>query len=892
MDSERPNPDELLARVTQAEAKARRGRLKVLLGACAGVGKTFTMLEMAQHLRREGTDVVAGYIETHGRAETDALLTGLEALPIGWVNYRGTSVREFDLDAALARKPAVLLVDELAHTNAPGSRHAKRWQDVEALLDAGISVVTTVNIQHIDSQKDLVAQITRVTVRETVPDSVLEEADEVEVVDLPPDELLQRLQEGKVYVRDMAGQAQEHFFRKGNLIALRQLALRFTAERVDRQMQDYRRNQAIQGPWPVAERLLVGVGPSPQSPKVVRAAKRLATRLRAHLIALYVETPASAMSRPADRERVLQSLHLAEQLGAETATLTGTDVVDVMLRYARERNVSKIVMGKPIRRSWRDWVFGSSIDRMARRGGEIDIYVVKGGEEESEGEGFRPAMAPRWGPFAWGAGVVAFCTLISAALFEYLALANLVMFYLAGVVFVGLRLGHGPSILASVASVLAFDFFFVPPRFTLAVADTQYLVTFAIMLVVGLLVSTLAARTRQQVRSAIERERRTAALYCMSREVASARGTEELVGVVRKHVEDVFHGVAPIYLPEGEKRLRLASGSYGGAEEPAVAQWVFDHKEPAGLGTRTLPGSRSHNVPLQVGNLVVGVLGFIPRNTEAFLVPQQMQLLETFATLAAVALERERLARQAAEALIQVEAEKLWSALVTSISEALRTPLVAIQEVIGLLLKTPRVEGMQAVLLTDALAEAEFVNRMIANLLDLTHLESGRVEVHRDLQPLDGVVTAALSPLEGSFKDRPLDVRLPRDLPPVPLDAVLIQQVIFNLLENAIRHTPAGTPIELSASAGPSAVTIEVADRGSGLRPGDEQKVFDKFYRTTPEGKRAGMGLGLTLCEGIVRLHGGRIWAAKRPGGGALFRFTLPLGGSPPAALPPEAPSP
>jgi two-component system sensor histidine kinase KdpD len=420
----------------------------------------------------------------------------------------------------------------------------------------------------------------------------------------------------------------------------------------------------------------------------------------------------------------------------------------------------------------------------------------------------------------------------------------------------------------------------------MTVADTQYLVTFAIMLAVGLLVSTLAARTRQQARSAIERERRTAALYSVSRELASARGAEELVGAVRTHVEDVFHGVALIYLPDGQRRLKLASGSPGGAEEPAVAQWVFDHKQPAGLGTRTLPGSRSHNVPLQVGNLVVGVLAVIPRDTEAFLVPHQMQLLETFASLAAVALERERLARQAAEALIQVEAEKLRSAFVTSISETLRAPLLAIQGIISSLVKTPRAGGMQDVLLADAQVEAEFVNRMIANLLDLTRLESGGVEVHRELQSLDGVVAAARDLLEGRFKDHPLDVRLPRDLPQVPFDAALLQQVLFNLLENAIRHTPPGTPIEVAATAGPSAVTIEVADRGPGLRPGEERRVFDKFYRTTPEGKRAGMGLGLTLCEGIVRLHGGRIWAENRPGGGALLRFTLPLGSSPSATLP------
>jgi two-component system sensor histidine kinase KdpD len=884
----RPDPDTLLARVKEKESQAKRGRLKVFLGACAGVGKTYAMLEAAQRLKRDNIEIVAGYVESHGRAETDALLEGLEALPSRWVEYRGAKLREFDLDAALARKPAVLLVDELAHTNSPGSKHAKRWQDVKALLDAGISVLTTLNIQHIESQNDLVAQITRVVVRETVPDALLEEADDVELVDLPPDELLQRLQEGKVYVPEQIERARESFFRKGNLIALRQLALRYTAERVDRQMQAYRKDQAIATAWPGAERLLVCVGPSPQSAKVVRAAKRMAMRLHAELIAVYVETPAVASLPHVDRERVVQTLHLAEQLGAETATLTGEDLPDVILRYARERNASKIVIGKPGSWSWRTWIAGSPVDRLARQSGEIDIYVIKGAVEEVEKSEPAPARPFTWAKYGWSLGTVALCTLISAALFHRLAEANLVMVYLAGVVLVATKFGRGPSIMASILSVLAFDFFFVPPTLTFAVSDSQYILTFVIMLAVALVVSTLAVRSRQQAESATERERRTSALYSMSRELASTQGMEELAVVARRHVEDVFHGQAGIYLAATDGKVEPVKSADGeGIDERGVAQWVFDHKQNAGLGTRTLPGSRSINVPLAVGDRVIGVLGFVPRDAAGFLVPQQMQLLETFATQTAVALERERLAQQAGESRVQIEAEKLRNTLLSAISHDLRTPLAAIQGATTLLVSSPNVDpGVRLDLLMSIHEEVEYINRMVTNLLNLTRLESGKVEIRKELQALEEIVGTVTDLLEKRLKDRPLKISIPADLPMIPVDAPLVQQVLFNLLDNAVQHTLSGTSIEISAAVEAGAVRVEVADRGPGIRPGEERKIFDKFYRVTAEGKRSGMGLGLALCEAIVRLHGGRIWAENRPEGGAAFRFTLPLEARTPAAAP------
>jgi two-component system sensor histidine kinase KdpD len=844
------------------------------------------MLAAARRLNRDGGHVLVGSVDCHGRAETSALLEGLECLPPRTAGARGQKVAEFDLETALARRPGVILLDDLARANSPGSAHAKRWQDVRALLDAGISVFTTVDIQQVESQNDLAAQITRLPVRETVPDSLLEEADDVELVDLPPDELLRRLEEGKVHVPEPA-EVRQSFFRKGNLIALRQLALRYAAERVDRQMQAYRRDLAIGHAWPGAERLLVCVGPSPQSAKVVRAAKRLAMRLHAELVAVYVETAAAASLPQPDRERVLQTLHLAEQLGAETATLTGDDLTGVILRYARERNASKIVIGKPASRSWRNWVFGSPVDRLARQSGEVDIYVIKGdavGDGESEPV---PAKPVPWRGYAGTLAVVAVCTLLCWGLFRQLAEANRVMIYLSGVVLVATRFGRGPAVLASLLSVLAFDFFFVPPYLTFEVAESQYLLTFGTMTAVALIVSTLTARTRQQAESATDRERRTAALYSMSRELASSQGTGDLAEVTRRHVEDVFHGRAALYLPGADGAVGPVTPGGDAPDERPVAQWVYDHKQSAGLGTRTHPESKSMNVPLTVGDRVIGVLGFVPSDPAGFLVPQQIQLLETFATQAAVAFERDRLARQAGESRVQVEAEKLRNTLLSAISHDLRTPLAAVKGATSLLLSSPNVDpGVRLDLLMSIHEEADYISRMVTNLLNLTRLESGSVEIRKELQPLEEVVGTVSDLLEKALKDRPFTVALPPDLPMIPMDGSLIQQLLFNLLDNAVAHTGSGTPVELSARVDGGAVLVEVADRGPGIRPGEERKIFDKFYRVTSEGKRSGMGLGLALCEAIVRLHGGRIWAENRPGGGAAFRFTLPLEARASAAAP------
>ncbi|HEY4910990.1 MAG TPA: DUF4118 domain-containing protein, partial [Methylomirabilota bacterium] len=537
MTEHRPDPEALLARAREEEARKSKGRLKLFFGAAAGVGKTFAMLEAARELKADAVDVVVGYAETHGRAETEALLEGLQILPPRLVPYRGTALKEFDLDAALARRPTVLLVDELAHSNAEGSRHAKRWQDVMELLDAGINVYSAVNVQHLESLNDIVAKITGVVVRETIPDSVFDRADEIELVDLPPDELIHRLQEGKVYLPEQAREAMRSFFRKGNLIALRELALRRTAERVDAQMQAYMRDHAIPKTWPVAERVLVCVSSSPAAAQLVRAGRRLATRLGAEWIVASVETPASARLSQADRDRVVQTLRLAEQLGAETATLSGPTMSEEILTYARARNVSKIVIGKPERPLWKRVLFGSIADALVRGSGDIDIYVVSGDKEAPVSRPARERLEPTNVPaYAEAIGIVALCTAAAWVMFPHVGLSNLIMVYLLGVVAVATRSSRGPTVLASVLSVATFDFFFVPPYFSFAVSDTQYLITFGVMLVVALVISGLTVRTRIQALAARERERRTAALYAMSRELANTREVESLLAIAVQHI--------------------------------------------------------------------------------------------------------------------------------------------------------------------------------------------------------------------------------------------------------------------------------------------------------------------------------------------------------------------
>jgi two-component system, OmpR family, sensor histidine kinase KdpD len=644
MTDQRPDPEALLALAKAEEERERRGKLKVFFGATAGVGKTFAMLQAAQELKRRGIDVVVGWVEAHGRKETEALLEGLEVLPPRLDEHRGVTLKEFDLDAALARRPAILLVDELAHTNAPGSRHAKRWQDVEELLAAGLDVYTAFNVQHLESLNDLIGKITGVVVRETVPDSILERADQVELVDLPPEELLKRLQEGKVYMSDQAERAMQSFFRPGNLIALREIALRKTAERVEAQMQRYRELHGVAETWPVAERLLVAVSTGPNAPRLVRAARRLAERLRAEWMVVYVETPAELRLPKEERDRVWQTLRLAERLGAETVTLSGEKPSAEILRYARRRNVSKIVVGKPTRARWRDYLFGSVRDQLERESGDVDVYVIAG--EAGEGWAASPRRTRRERDarrYVAALLITALATGISFLAHPWLRQVNLVMIYLLGVVGTAFRFGRGPSILAAVLSVAAFDFFFVPPYYNFAVSDTEYLLTFAVMLITALTISTLTVRLRQQAEAADDRERRTAALYAMSRDLAAAKDTDEILKAAASHIHSVFLSQVLLLLPDESGKVSERAGESVtfilDTREAAVAQWVFDHGQAAGKTTQTLPAAKGLYLPLKTSRGVVGVLGVHPADPDSLASPERLHFLEAFANQIALAVE-------------------------------------------------------------------------------------------------------------------------------------------------------------------------------------------------------------------------------------------------------------
>ncbi len=883
MNGQRPDPDALLARVHAETAWEHRGHLKIFLGAAPGVGKTYAMLKAAQAKRAEGVDVVAGYIEAHRRPETEAQLLGLEVLPPLVIEYRGATLRELDLEAALARAPGLLLVDELAHTNAPGLRHTKRWQDIEELLQAGINIYTTVNVQHLESLNDLVAQITGVVVRETVPDSVLDRADEVELIDIPPDNLLQRLREGKVYGGQQAEQAVHNFFRKGNLIALRELALRSTAERVDAQMDDYRRHNAITDPWPVTERILVCVSPSPTASRLVRATRRMAKRLRAEWVVAYVETPAYLKLPEKDRQRLTQTLRLAKQLGAEIATLTGENVSEAIVNYAHSRNASKIVIGKPLKRSWRDILWGSVVDDLVRRSGLIDIYVISG-DFESPGAAPVRAVTPaqNQGEYLWSVGVVALVTVIAHVIGRQVELANLIMFYLLGIVAVAAKGNQGPAILASVLSVLAFDFFFVPPYLTFAVNDIQYVLTFGVMLVVALVISSLTVRTREQAVAARQRERRTATLYALSRELARTQDLTSIVQAVSRHISEVFESQVAVFLPDpqGKLGLSLAAPFAQDPKEQGVAQWVYDHRQLAGAGTDTLPGAKAVYFPLTAAQKNLGVLGLLPGLGQPALTNEKLQLLETLLNQTALAMERVILAEEAQQAGLQVETERLRNALLSSVSHDLRTPLTVISGATSSLLTENLDRATQQELTRTVAQEAQRLNQLVRNLLDMTRLESGAVVVYKEWQPLEEVIGSALHRLAEPLQGRPVTLDLPESLPLIPLDAVLIEQVMINLLENALNYTPVGSPLTVRAWAKDHTVTVEIGDQGPGIPALEREHIFEKFYRV--QTIRGGSGLGLTICRGIIEAHGGKIWVEANTPKGASFRFTLPIEGPAP----------
>jgi len=880
-DEKRPSPEALLKLAKAEEATAELGKLKIFLGYAAGVGKTYAMLEAARKRKEEGRDVVVGYVESHGRSETDALLDGLEVMPRKEIPYMGVSLQELDLDALLARKPQIVLVDELAHSNAPGLRHEKRWQDVEELLSAGIDVYTTVNVQHFESLNDVVAQITGIIVRETVPDRLLDLAFEIRLVDIPPEDLLQRLQEGKVYIADQAAKAVEKFFRPGNLMALRELSLRRTAARVDDQMRAYMETQSIAGPWATAERLLVCVSGSPNSEKLIRATCRLAEELKAQWFTIYIETPGSGKQMNENRERVWRDLRLAESLGAQVATVTATDVTEAVMDYSSRHNITKIVMGKPNKPRWRELLQPPVVDLVIRRSGAIDVVVVSF-EHSEQTTGSRPhkhGASNELRGYTVSLVLVVGATLLCELVRPFLAPTNMVMFYLLAVVIASVRLGQKPAIATAVLGVLAFDFFFVPPRLTFAVADTQYLLTFIGLFVVGLVISTLVARSRERAEMMRVREVQTASLYYLSRDLAASVDIDAVLKAVVRNVEEALNAELAVFLPEGE-RIDIMAASEGlnlDIKEQAVADWAFRNNHPAGRGTDTLVSADLIYLTLQTPSNVLGVVGIKLQNEHAYHSQENRRLLDAFITQAAMAMERIQFSRQAEQAQILQARENLERALLNSISHDLRTPLVCVTGALSSLRDDEGHLGDQAKreLLETACDEAERLNRFVGNLLDMTRIEAGSIRLNVEPCDIQDLVGCALAAMERRIGERRVDVLIPDDLPLVSMDLVLMTQVLVNILDNALKYAPRESGIEIAASAEKEWLVIEVGDRGPGVLEHDLKRVFDKFYRIpVPEGA-GGTGLGLSICKGIVEAHGGRIHAENRSGGGLKIMISL-----------------
>ena len=885
MPDHRPDPDDLLAQAHAAERAARRGHLKIFFGASAGVGKTCAMLAQAAMQREQGVDVVIGVVETHGRADTAALVGATPVVPRRDIDRDGRTLPEFDLDAVLRRRPALVLVDELAHSNVAGARHPKRWQDVEELLASGIDVWTTMNVQHLESLNDVVNAVAGVRVWETVPDHVFDGADDVVLVDLPPDELLRRLKEGKVYIAPQAERAASNFFRKGNLIALRELALRRTADRVDTDMLSYRRGLKSVAVWPAREALLACIGPGGQGEKLVRAAARLAAQLGAPWHAVYVETPALQRLPRARREQVLRVLALAQDLGAHTATLASDAAAPALARYAREHNLMRVVTGRRggLNRPWRRDIATAlatlapdlefvQVSLPAREAGVRVAAAMARGDDDSG--------APGWRPYAKSVALCGAVIGATAPLLHVLEPSNIVMLLLLAVVFSALRHGRGPAVLAAFVSVAAFDFFDIAPRFTFAVSDAQYLVTFVVMLIVALVIGQLTAGLTYQARVALLREDRVRALYELSRDLAAALMPEQIVQIGTRVLQAQFEARAEFLLLDAEDRLVVPADS---PVDASVAHWALAHAEAAGQGTGTLPASTMLYVPLKAPMRVRGVVALALRNPQRLNVPEQRRLLDTFASLLAIALERIHYVDVAQKTTVQMESERLRSALLGAISHDLRTPLAALAGMAdSLQLTAPPLAPAHAEI-AQALREAALrMNALVNNLLDMARLESGRIALNLQWQPLEEVVGSALRSLGGLFAGRhPIQVALPADLPLLQFDAVLIERVLANLLENAAKYTPPGSAISVGAAATRDSVEVWVADEGPGLPPGREERIFEKFERGRKESATPGVGLGLAICRAIVAAHGGAIRGETRPSGGARFVFTLPRGEPP-----------
>ena len=892
MDELRPDPDRLLAAVQKDEARRHRGKLKIFLGMSAGVGKTYSMLQAAQQLRAEGVDVVVGYVETHRRAETDALLNGLEVIPRQEVEYRGATLAEMSTDAILARQPQVVLVDELAHTNAPGMRHLKRYQDVTELLESGMTVYTTINVQHFESRADSVRQITGITVHETVPDSVLDLADEIELIDLSPEDLRKRLAEGKVYTSERVETASQNFFRVGNLTALREMALRLTAERVDHQLQDYMEIKHIAGPWKSGERLMVAIGPSPFSARLIRWTRRMAYNLEAPWIAVYVET--SALLSDEQKEQLAKNVALARELGGEIVTASGGDVVPSLLRLAHQRNITQIVMGKPQHTRLQMLLRGGSlVDQVIRASGDIDVYVVSGDASEAltrpeRNAGGKAVFVSRWQQYLWATLMIVFVTVMDFFLvsnFPWIGYQIVGLTELLAVLLVAVYFGRGPALLAAALSALLWDVFFIEPRMTFSVSQPEDFVLLVMYFLIALFAGNLTARIRDQERQAQRNAERTMALYTLARETSTDVSMDDVLATAVQQIGQVFEAEVSITLSRNGVLYGQAhpcSTLVLDTKELSVAQWVFDNGKTAGRFTETLPLAGAQHLPLLTPGGTVGVLSVGLHQQQRLSVDQEV-LLETFVNQVALVIQREMLDSAAEEALVLRESERLYTTLLNTISHELRTPIATIMGASSSLLNPQNSfnPADRNALTYDIELAANRLNRLVENLLDMSRLDSGRLTLKREWCDVNEIIAVAVRRMNGCNASHPMQVTLNEGLPLLQLDFVLIEQVLVNLLDNACAYTPEGALIRLSAEQANEWVRLTVTDSGAGIPIDSLERVFDKFYRV-PGTASGGTGLGLSVSRGLVEAHGGTLHAERPDSGGTRFILLLPIKGAPP----------
>ncbi|MBD9447043.1 MULTISPECIES: sensor histidine kinase KdpD [unclassified Rhizobium] len=880
----RPSPDALLEKARQET----RGRLKIFLGAAPGVGKTYEMLESGRAKMSDGVDVVIGIVETHGRKETQALVNGFEVIPRVKIDYKGRPLEEMDIDAILARQPRLVLVDELAHTNAEGSRHPKRYLDVKELLDRGIDVYSTLNIQHVESLNDVVSQITRIRVRETVPDSIIDMADDVEIIDLTPDDLIKRLHDGKVYVPKTAERALTNYFTPGNLTALRELALRKTAQRVDDQLLTHMQAHAIAGPWAAGERVLVSVDQHPRSASLVRYASRMASRLRAPWAAVYVETGRSINLTETDRDTIAATLRLAEQLGGEAITIPGREVSEELVRHAAANNVTHIVIGAPNKPTWRDWLHRSIADDLIRTSGNISVHVISGSETvgtSARGVGAAPSV-PDFNIRAYlsATAYVVVALIAGVVLDQVLDVRNLALVFLMAVLTSAVIHGLRPALYTCIISALSFNFFFLPPRYTLTISDPESVLALFFFLGVAVIASNLTATVQRQAAAARQRARTTEDLYLFSKKLAGTGTLDDVLWATAFQLASMLKVRVVLLLPE-EGTIAVKAGyppdDTLDEADIAAARWAWEHNHAAGRGADTLPGAKRLYVPLRTGRAAVGVIGLDnDRRDGPLLTPEQQRLLDALADQAALAIERIQLVADVDRAKLAAEADRLRSALLTSISHDLKTPLAAILGAAGTLRDyrdSMSVED-RLDLLSTVVDESERLNRFIANLLDMTKIESGAMEPNYALHYPGDIAGSALRRAEKILAHHKTVMTIPADLPMIRVDPVLFEQVLFNLLDNAAKYAPQGSSIRIDGRADEYNVVVEVSDEGPGIPPADVDRVFDTFYRVSKGDQvRAGTGLGLSICRGFVEAMGGAITARNRSDrSGAVFTIRLP----------------